>query len=322
MKNYDQWKFTRYQWESVDQFEKAEEVLDGVHSVSLDSGTVIDIYVRNSPFEPSQKSLLTFFAGAVSARESKKGPFFSGLGIAGKLGIPVIAFADPGVDNHEDVNLAWYTGGPGQNVQAGIVRMLESISRRAGRELLLVGGSGGGFAVLEFSRSLGKKCSVFVWNAQTDITKYSERIVKKYFNKIFNYSHGSLSDQAWQTNTKSRAETHVNTDIVKAGVASSPARLLYLQNATDWHAQVHFEPFAKINGFEDRGQGLYAIDDDHVALVAHAASGHLPPPAAMLTEIISLLGNPDLSASAVAAEVLAMEPIAGSDFSTIPKLDL
>lgn len=319
-KNYKQWKVDLYRWASVDSFSSAISINDGIHVVKLDSGVEIDLYVKGNPFDRSSKSLLTFFSGAVTSRKAKVGPFFSGLGIANQLNLPVIAIADPGIESSMSVNIAWYTGGPQHFVQDGIAAILDSLQRRAERELLLVGGSGGGFAALYFASRLRNKCSVFVWNPQTDVFEYLEGFVKAYMNGLFGYSNASLSGDDWISRTRKRANGHASLTVLDHQLSSAPTRLFYLQNATDWHAEKHLKPFLKSNEFTRTDHGIYLTDDRHVCLVAHAADGHLPPPIHVLENVIELMGDPAVSAVEVARKLIAEQPIAASDFSTLPLL--
>lgn len=322
-KNYATWKLPHLVWASISEFDGAPEIVDGVHSIQLKSAVWVDVYIRGNPFTKSHgRAVLTFLAGAVTDREKKNGPFFTGLGIAADLDIPLISIADPTLDTNQNLGLAWFTGRQNEGIDDGITRILDSLADRARSELLLVGGSGGGFASLKFGMRLGRKCSVFVWNAQTDLLKYSPRFVRSYLTLGLGYSKASLKGSDWIESSRQRMEPELQSTVLEQGGGIAPRRLFYLQNADDWHVGTHFTPWLEANGFRDHGSGIYATDANHVGLLAMAAPGHQPPPVSLVSHVITKLRSLDITAQQVAEELLIREPICSQDSALIPRIPL
>ena len=226
LKNYTQWGKEHFQWSSSEEFLKVSILDDGLHTILTSTGIEVDLLIKNNPFAINAKPAIVVFSGAVSARTEKHGPFFSGLGIASKVDAPVIAIADPGIDANPELALAWYTGGPKEDVQIEICKILDGIAKRTGTELFLIGGSGGGFAALAFGSMLGPKCSVFVWNPQTDIFMYRDNFVRAYLKQTFKFSNASLTGEDWKAKTRRRVAPHILHNVLECDAAKSPNRVL------------------------------------------------------------------------------------------------
>src|SRR5690606_40243474 len=73
---------------------------------------------RSNIKETTHKATPIFFSGAISNRTTQLGPFFSGLGMTKRLGLPLIAIADPALDADRDLKLAWYLGDATDNFRS------------------------------------------------------------------------------------------------------------------------------------------------------------------------------------------------------------
>ncbi|MBM6621156.1 hypothetical protein JTF08_06020 [Micrococcaceae bacterium RIT802] len=185
-----------------------------------------------------------------------------------------------------------------------------------------MGGSGGGFAALKFAARLGSTCSVFVWNAQTDLLKYSPRFVRNYLSLALGFSQVFLRGSDWIEASRERMEPDISTTVLEPSGGLRPRRLFYLQNAGDWHVDTHFLPWAKANDFRSRENGVASADPHHVALVAQAAPGHHPPPTPLVTDIIRRLQDAHGRPLELAEALLAQEPLLSQGVSQIPDFDL
>ncbi|WP_309081945.1 hypothetical protein [Zhihengliuella sp.] len=294
VKDYAAWRVPVHEWGSPTEFRAAGSLPDGVHAIRLESGLVLDLFLRGNPLtDSSHAHVLTFLAGAVTGRGSKAGPFFSGLGIAGGLDMPVVAVADPGVDVDAAVNLAWYTGRLQDGFQAELASVLGGLAERAGRPLLLVGGSGAGFASLALMEELAERASGLVWNAQTDALRYHPGPVRTYLSKVLGLASSVYTGPDWIQSVEARINGRIQTRLDGAAAVGASAGLLYLQNWSDWHRENHLEPW--LEGAEwDRQDGpgharVFSRDESHAVAVADFAEGHLPPDAELLSELIVLL---------------------------------
>ena len=129
--------------------------------------------------------IIVCFSGAITDREGKVAPFFSGENIAASLRVPLIAFSDPQVSS-SSLNLAWYMGGQDNlDYFQKVLRFLKFISDKYKKEFIFFGGSGGGYAALSYATALGVPASCLIWNPQIKIENYHEIFVDKYINIAF-----------------------------------------------------------------------------------------------------------------------------------------
>lgn len=274
-RDYGRWSPTHIQWGSSTEFAAAAPWIDGIHSIDCGGGPSLDILVSGQP-HIAGPVLPVFFNGAVTDRETKSGPFFSGSGIAAKAGFPFIALSDPSLELDASLGLAWYAGNRFGNIQDEITAVLDAIARGINRELLLVGGSGGGFAALYYGGRLNEVASAIVWNPQTDIYKYNPIFVENYLR------------HAW-----GKKDCLAKTSVV----GCLPKRLLFMQNANDWHVPNHTQPFLEAASFKHRGRGVFEADANHVVCLASYGDGHAPLPEPVITTAINLMTNPTATAS-------------------------
>lgn len=279
-------------WDSVQDFENRWNRLAGVHTIMFGKDEApVDIYVNEHVDSDTHRVQPVFFTGAVSQRDNKKGPFFSGLGITNGQKLPLIAIADPSLDDDVTLSLGWYAGGPADNFVANLVRLFDAIQRSLMRELLLIGGSGGGFAALNVGRHLDGLYSVLVWNPQTDIYEYSERFVKLFLKSRFNFSHESLSRPDWKDFCRIRTDSKISTNVLMPETIKNSRRFVYLQNSGDWHRAKHLAPLWNLLSEVEAQGGLNIIDPNHVVFIKDFADGHAPPSAKLIASLIGQLMN-------------------------------
>lgn len=131
------------------------------------NGLFLDAFFVNK----GGNTLIVQFHGAVDRTRTIL-PRFERLATLLETEYSSIIFADPTLWIDEIIQLGWYTGVPGQNVQHDIASMVESIARQFGFErIICVGASGGGFAALQVSALIPGSVSVPI-NPQTSIANY------------------------------------------------------------------------------------------------------------------------------------------------------
>ncbi|WP_418909106.1 hypothetical protein [Glutamicibacter endophyticus] len=299
-KNYKQWKNIHYSWDDIDHFKEYGGLFPGVHTVTFQDGSLsVDFICNKHVLSARGRVLPVFLTGAISDRQKKQGPFFTGLGITNELEIPMISISDPSVDTDAELNLAWYAGGLSNRVTDSIIELLEVISETLEAELLFIGGSGGGFAALQLSRTFKDNCSVFVWNPQTDIYEYSERHVKLYLRSQFNFAHSSLARDDWKQFCKIRTGKWIQSSVLDADTLRAPRRLVYLQNTTDWHKDKHLLPLWISSCNKELSNGENYLDENHLVYVHDLASGHNPPSAEIIKRVVDSLVNPGVQVNRI-----------------------
>lgn len=292
-------------WDSVEDFKQRWERLPGVHTIAFDDGQpAIDIYVNENVKYEGFTTQPIFFTGAVSARGEKKGPFFSGLGLSHSNKLPLIAIADPSLDEDSTLSLGWYTGGPNDNFEANLLLLLTVLYESLGRELLFVGGSGGGYAALNFASRSEVPSTVLVWNPQTDIYEYSERFVKEFLRSRFNFSFAALGAKDWKTYCKIRTDIKIRTNVLIPETLNKPRRIVYLQNEGDWHRSKHLQPLWERVSSILLEVGQNKIDENRVIFIQKFAEGHAPPSSKLIGSLLAQLMNSEQKVENLNFEIL------------------
>lgn len=277
-------------WGAAEQFHGATVREDGVHVIVGPSGSELELLLGGRPFEQLTGPVLVVFSGAVTKRSERVPPFFSGRGIAEKSGVPFIAISDPALNLAPDLNIAWYAGTQAQDVQTQIETVLLPLSQRLGRDLWMVGGSAGAFAALEMGHRFGRRCSVFIWNPQTDIAEYSPPLVKAYATRAFPAHARDLGGPQWKQKLRDVMDFYGRRRSVLDFLPSqAPGRLFYLQSASDWHVQKHCGPYLDAHDYRRLSAGLWARSTDQVVWMADTGQGHAPPSTDKVVEILKRL---------------------------------
>ena len=277
---YERFPDRTYFWDGPAEFLEQDSWADGIHVITLRSGSSIDVLLRGEPARrQSDDAQPVFFTGAVH-RSAGQPPFFSGGSITRELDIPLIAIADPTLTPENDLTIGWYTGLAGDDAQRNISSILERLREWIGRELLLVGGSAGGFASLYFASELGT--TAFVWNPQTNLLKYTSGHVREYLSTI-------TGDPTWATeitpvlrNTLPVDEREAEQSLLRLGIAweirsvEPISRLLYLQNESDHHEPRHAAPLRARDQFREVSPGVHVRSEKLVAVGAFE-TGHRAP---------------------------------------------
>ncbi|WP_447830431.1 hypothetical protein [Aeromonas salmonicida] len=239
-KNYNKWNCNVFNHDDI----KEEYLQSGIHVYKSDSQE-IDVYVNGlvgaSGIPVEGEFCIIVMSGAVSNRESKDAPFFSGLELAKKCNLPIVAISDPTLSIDKSLNLGWYAGNISQiDLQDRILKIVESIISKHKLKPIFVGGSGGGFAAALLAINSTIQSVAIVWNPQTDITKYHKMHVDKYVRLAFDTDID-------KSNNTDEAKAILEKFSIKHKLGTTPSnsssRILYLQNKSDWHLVKHAKPY-------------------------------------------------------------------------------
>lgn len=280
--DYSRLDLALVEWSSVDEFVDHAGLHDAIHSIELASGQRLDLVQRGLEEIGELSAIPFFFSGALPNRTGTKPPYFSGERMSAGLRLPWIAVSDPVLSRSDDFPLSWYTGLPGDGLQAGIARIADAISQKLARELLFVGGSGGGFASLVTLALSRRPARALVWNPQWDIRKYVPEFVREYVVK-------GLGIEV-------ELEAVPSMDVPEGLLWRAPRlgddkTLVYLQNLGDWHVRDHLLGFLVEQGFEDEMPGVFRRSALQVFL-ANFGVGHAVPPQGLLnTMLLQLTGG-------------------------------
>lgn len=303
--HYDRFSDQVFRWGSIDDFLRDSAWSDGIHAIRF-AGGHFDVLLRGGVTStPDLRALPVFFSGAVQ-RDATAPPFFSGTTLAGQVGVPVVAISDPTLHCSNDVSIGWYTGGSGEFFQAALPGFLLALREAVGREIVLVGGSAGGFASLFYASAVG--CGAFVWNPQTDLLRYGAWAVREYLVAVLGDQSWSYPDNAPKASVEPVDLEAARAQLSAAGIESTvgPAgkltRLLYLQNRSDHHLQRHAEPYRDASGLEHVSEGLYG-SSTHVMAVSSFSEGHRAPRREIIEAGLELAITPDADLLAAAGRL-------------------
>ncbi|GGG64049.1 hypothetical protein GCM10011374_29490 [Kocuria dechangensis] len=293
-----------FEWESVEAFVDAgRAVEDGLHTIHLPAGPHLDIMLKGRPLDPVHGTACVFFNGAVGNRAKKTAPFLSGAGVSKAVDVPLISVADPSLRLNSELGLAWYMGSEGANAQRPISALLRHMAEVSGNHLVLVGGSGGGFAALHQAQLLGELASALVWNPQTDVLEYSPRLVKLYLEAAFPTLTGRLGGTDWKDLARERMDANGMQSELGSTFADGfrMRRLIWLQNWNDWHTRSHMIPLLNaMSSTREMWPGMIGSDDEHVIWMTEAGEGHAPPPAEAVQTLLADMVRSDSSSLSTA----------------------
>ncbi|WPF81714.1 DUF6270 domain-containing protein [Sanguibacter sp. 4.1] len=319
LNDYTAYGLPVWHWEDTDALEASESLRDGIHVVGIVGGPSVHLLLKGQPLEGRAATVPVFFSAAVVARDQKKGPFFSGRAITNRMAIPWISLSDPTLDLDGGIDLGWYTGKSGTGTQPAITRILQNLAFRSGSELVLVGGSGGGFAALQYAGALGSSVSAFVWNPQTSILAYAPETVARYLAAVLDdtvadaFRAGQL-DEVASALANGGIDTSLGDDPDRA-----PRRVFYLQNGTDWHLRSHAVPYIESNSLEHRGRGYYTNAHGHSLLISDFGVGHATPPDDIIVAVLEALLNPRSSTRSIYNSLSDSGVLPVPDFRSLPR---
>lgn len=277
--SFSKWGRPVHRWSSPEDFLTMPHHASDLHSIALPGG-VVDLGFNGEPLGPSRpKRIPVFFLGLTKDRNGALGPYFSGLNISAEIGTPSIMVADPTISDHGDLTLAWYAGCSEFNATQALHMLLKGIADRYDVELLLIGGSGGGFAALSAAQAIGPSAQVFCWNPQTDILRYVPQTISDYLRSAHPESLIKDLDPAdAQEREQIRGYFEERAIQTTVGSAQDDSKVLLLQNGSDWHVTAHCLPYVVRRGLEPM-PGLPAFGSGlRTVAVGSWGKGHISPP--------------------------------------------
>lgn len=264
---------------------------DGVHHLE-DGDLHLDFLLLQQGRWPWRRAnmacALVCFGAAVTKRAGSSAPFFSGLNIARRLQRPLVAPADSALGLAPDLMLGWYAGHEGFVDQPQrIAAYLDEYARQTGARLLLVGGSGGGFAsLLVLSLLQHAQATALVWNPQTSISQYAESAVRHYVQTAFPNSRGAN----WRARLQQVGALHELAAL--PAFLNNQRPILYLQNHSDWHVQKHARTMlASVPQLEVIKPGLERYANNLLYLQGSWGQGHAGVPRPMLLTALQMLAD-------------------------------
>lgn len=272
---------------------------DGIHRVFHGCGSVDYLLLGVDHFQSAspQRTLLVSFSGPVANRAGKMAPFFSGVGISRSLGLPLLAISDSTLARDGSIGLAWYAGNDSMpDLPEQVATILDSMAKQFNCQLVLFGGSGGGYAVLSQLPLLKADAAGVVWNPQTSISSYELNTVHTYLSVAFPLLMNRLENAITLEDAQRRElyksmldEVGIRHELNISPLAGkSSCSLLYLQNRTDWHVKSHAVPFLKSSTWERNSSRSFILTSYPVACwFGDWGKGHAVPPKEMIESVLN-----------------------------------
>lgn len=261
---------------SFESFNNGKYIFDVPKNFSIILKNFDDIHL-------SKRKILVCFTSAVTNRIGKTGPFHSGLSLCDHVGLPVVSISDYMVTNHADLSLAWYAGCEKYaKLQKDIAETLDKIAKFYGCELILIGGSGAGFACLAISSYLRSQTFVLTMNPQTNIHNYFKPVVTTYLNAALR--DGSSNNEEKDASRLAKVGIISNVCDLKYG---DNVKILYLNNILDdHHIEKHLAHFYLNKELFPLGDNSYIYENIGLYL-GNWGKSHTPPNTEILKELIN-----------------------------------
>lgn len=261
------WDFAR-EYESIESFLKLP-IGDGLHTISY-KGRKLDFLIRNR----YANTTLLVFHGALSPRQ-RTIPYLQGDGISSSAGVNLIACADPVLDRGA-IACGWFLG---DNQLGPLIDLFKPILEHCIQELqssqiLLFGGSGGGYAAVNFGSTIPGS-TVIAMNPRLDLDSRPKSTLPDYLD----ICHGANTKTPMQR-IKRDFFTPNLAEKYRAGLNFD---LLILQNKNDSRFLNHqVKPFL---------QGLPSHDRTWISLF-DGDPGHSPVPREEIARRIRIVSDP------------------------------
>lgn len=265
---------------------------NGIHQIHLTERQNLDLCIQGLEYldqnPQSSCTLLVGFSGAVSKRQGKRAPFFSGLGIAQSLKLPIVAVSDPTLALATDLPIGWYAGNEEvPDFPVRLAKVLDALAARCKAKLLIFGGSGGGFASLLQGTLLSAEATVCTWNPQTAIEDYAPRFVDDFINVAF-----SKKKCVWVENKKFDILQALMHDVRVLSLRPN-VKLLYLQNQSDWHVKTHTLPYVSNKSLKRLGRASFIEQNNpnFALFFGNWGEGHIAPSKSVLKDTLQKLAE-------------------------------
>ena len=278
--DYQKWKRPVFRYDCLDSFMGASAIRNGVHSIDF-AGIPVDFLFHGRPAE----TLLVVFGAAAPRGPGTAPPFYSGIGLSSDLRCSVLCVNDPSFYLDDEIRVAWYTGFRGFNFQQILPPILDKVAALTSARIIMLGGSGGGFASLYYAAKVNLPTLAVAVNPQTNISKYDPPHLRRYARVCFGWQEGQDPESSYSG--------LIDFDLVSLYRTKPRPLAIYLQNVSDWHVKKHAIPFLQNygiewNGSDEVGDGLYL----HVGEWGYS---HAPAPKPMLHELLVSLCDWDRS---------------------------
>lgn len=251
---------------------RVESDLQG--SLRLDCPEILAHPIPNGPHLQSyvrltqSQTLRVVFHGAVRAGIDQY-PRFDRVTTMLRTNDSFLSIADPTLVLDPEMTLGWYIGSREWDPDETIISLIrEALLISGSTNLIFVGGSGGGFAALKYSRFFPGSLA-FVFSPQTDVARYRGGS----FPRLLKSGFQDMSEDEVKSIYPGRF------DVLEGYGHEVQNKVYYYQNLTDpAHITDHYLPFLRQVRIDD-AMGDNSGGNIRAVLVPQQRDGHGPPTA-------------------------------------------
>lgn len=236
---------------------------------TFDNGVPLDALLVNRESDV----LVVSFHGAL-AQGTQSLPRFEWLRKIGQHDVSSLYFSDPALHLKDTLELAWFTGWEGLDLQQVMAQWSMAAARAIGAtRIVFLGSSGGGFAALQVS-ALVPGSLALPFNPQTSIHAYlaggENRIPQLlYVNSVWPQLAPGGAD-ALDPNVDWSEPLGERASALRRYAHPVPNYVLYVENSNEFHYQDHYLPFLAATA---RGGNLPRVR----VYEYQGSDGHAPP---------------------------------------------
>lgn len=254
-----------------DQYQPEPELGASRHRLTYKGGRHLDALLVTKDSD----TLVVSLHGALNRRRFEL-PRFERLGTLVSWDVSSMYFGDPTLWMDDTIELSWYTGWPGVNVQAHIAHWISVAAQTTSAKRIIVSGSsGGGFGALQVSALIPRSIAL-VFNPTVKIRGYlvggkpgAHGTERKYVHTVH---PERVQGPIWDFDLETDWTVGLGDEVDALHRYSKPVDnfVLYCQTPTDWHYSQHYLPFLAAAA---KGDNLQRVRVHEYG----ARQGHFPP---------------------------------------------
>lgn len=250
-------------------------------------------YIDTQYVEEDSDTLLVIFNSAVPTTDRGMLPIFQFYHLMQSVRCSKLFISDPALMQSEDISSGWYTGASDLPLQAMLPKIIEKVATRPAfvsangdqvqgkhKKVILFGSSAGAFAAMYFGSTIAGSL-VLACAPQTNLIKHPPDFIDIFARHCFG------------ANTRPEVEEvlrhKVESDLIPAYASSSDTKVIYLQNKSDWHVNVHLKPF--LSGIGLPYTGCNSATPNLALVLGEWGEGHVFPPSAFIQWILNTASN-------------------------------
>lgn len=208
--------------------------------LTLDAGGL----VIPALFSPARSDTLTVMLHGAIDRTRVDLPLFQRLRFQKSMDTgSILALSDPTLDLASDLRLGWYLGTENVDLPEVLAAIISNFVRSlSASKIVIVGGSGGGFAALQIAAHLRDALPVAM-NPQTDLLNYSPRFTEAAVSSAFGMTpEDAARDYPERLSVMKRFE-----------MSGTPHRAVIVSNPQDRvHVKKHISPLLAFDAASER----------------------------------------------------------------------